>query len=171
MDVLRLSAGMSASETSRALFLPLTLTIPLCEFVMGQFVDRLDPSKLVRTLAMNYALIGVTGCCSLLVSTRLSVVIFGCFYGCFVGASFCLQTLVMPNLYGTHAIGKVQSICTAVNVINAGLGPLLFGVCRDLTGQYTTVISACAGTCISIAVAVALTPVKSWQQLVEAHPE
>ena len=77
----------------------------------------------------------------------------------------------MPNLYGTHAIGKVQSICTAVNVINAGLGPLLFGVCRDLTGQYTTVISACAGTCISIAVAVALTPVKSWQQLVEAHPE
>eukprot|EP00035_Acanthoeca_spectabilis_P018295 m.385995 g.385995 ORF g.385995 m.385995 type:complete len:511 (-) comp16744_c0_seq19:80-1612(-) len=71
------------------------------------------------------------------ISTALRAQLWVCQYGLFVGAQSCLRSVVVADLFGRKSLGRVNGVMQAVATVAVGLGPLLFGWCRELTGSYT----------------------------------
>ena len=59
---------------------------------------------------------------------------------------------MFADLFGTKHLGKVTAIATSVGLFSCGIGPLMFGFCRDSysdsysdsTGDYKIAILTCA---------------------------
>ena len=56
-----------------------------------------------------------------------------------MGAVFVMQGVILPDVYGRKALGSVNGIVLGAGTAASGLGPLVFGMGRDLTGSYYSV--------------------------------
>ena len=50
-----------------------------------------------------------------------------------------VMSVILPEVYGRKALGSVNGIVLGVATAASGFGPLLFGLCRDMTGSYDNV--------------------------------
>ena len=73
-----------------------------------------------------------------------SAIIFSTFYGVLIGSRQSLMIPMFADLFGTKHLGKVTAIATSVGLFSCGIGPLMFGICRDSTNDYKIAILTCA---------------------------
>ena len=48
-----------------------------------------------------------------------------------------IKTVIIPDVFGRRALGRINGLVTGLGVAASGLGPLVFGSCEQLTGSYT----------------------------------
>jgi MFS family permease len=86
-----------------------------------------------------------------------TAIVFGILLGVTSGIFRAVSSVVWPAFYGRTHLGSIFGFATAAGVLGAALGPVPFGVTRDLVGSYqpilyiSAVISLILGAiCLSI---------------------
>ncbi len=106
---------------------------------VGALADRVS-ARLVLVLSMLLLIAGL-----LLVTVASPGVLgiaFGALLGASGGAARVVEATELPRYFGTLHIGAIRGVVTALAVAGTALGPVLFAVGHDLTGDYTAVLVA-----------------------------
>jgi sugar phosphate permease len=116
-----------------AVFVPIALTTALVNFGSGILVDRMP----VRAILAGALVLQTV---SLLMAQSLASVPLAILYGMVLGASGGLQRtvsgVIWATYFGRRYLGTISGISSTMMVAGSALGPLPFGVVRDLWGSY-----------------------------------
>lgn len=142
-------AGLSATVTA-SVFIPLAATGALAQLGSGVLVDRV-PMKYL--LAVALVLMATT----LVLAPRLSGVEmalgFGMLMGVHNGIEMIVSSVVWPQFFGRRHMGAITGLASTILVGASALGPMPFGIARDLMGSYATVLTWFALLPLGLAVA------------------
>jgi MFS family permease len=128
--------GFTVTEAA-ANFIPQTLATVAVTLGVGALADRVS-ARLVLILSMLLLIGGL-----LLVtvaSPGLLGIGFGALLGASGGAARVVEATELPRYFGTLHIGSIRGVVTALAVSGTALGPVLFALGHDLTGDYTAVL-------------------------------
>jgi MFS transporter, OFA family, oxalate/formate antiporter len=130
--------GLS-STVAASVFLPIALATATANLLGGIAIDRISVKYLLSTGLVSQAL-------SLLwiqsLDNTASVYIFGMLLGTTGGLFHAVSAVVWPAFYGRRHLGSIYGIASAAGVLGAALGPLPFGIVRDLLGSYELILYA-----------------------------
>lgn len=140
-DHVRHQAGLDAEASSAAVYLPLTISTNLVSLVLGVcVVDRLSTISRVRCVALAYAILALTMLISIHMPSVALVRLFGVTLGVYEGSAMALYNVIFASLFGRRHLGKIRGVAVGVGIFLTGLGPLVFSLCRDRTGNYDDVV-------------------------------
>jgi MFS transporter, OFA family, oxalate/formate antiporter len=124
--------GLSASVAA-SVFAPIAISAALANLASGIGLDRIPVKVFLFFGLLIQAL-------SLLLVVYLggvySAFLFGILLGITNGVFRAISTVVWPKFYGRGNLGSIYGVTTASGVLGASLGPLPFGVVRDISGTY-----------------------------------
>jgi sugar phosphate permease len=144
--------GLS-STVAASVFLPMAVTTGIMHLGGGVLVDRmpirviLTISLLLQTLALIMA--------PYLRSVELAWA-FGLVMGIRGGFGMVVSNVIWAKFYGRLHLGSITGVTTTLMVASSALGPMPFGVARDIMGSYTAVLIGFAGLPSILAVAALL---------------
>jgi hypothetical protein len=87
-----------------------------------------------------------------------AALVFGALWGAAAGCIFCVRDIIHADLFGRSALGKIGSTAVAFGTAASGLGPVLFGVCKDMTRSYDLVMWVIGGLVACCSVGLVLVP-------------
>jgi len=128
--------GLSQTVTAAA-FVPIAITTAIVTLSSGILIDRWPANIL-----LSAALLCQTA--SLVLAPYLRTVEIAFLYGVLLGATFGLSrtvgSVIWADYFGRRHLGSITGITTTIMVTGASLGPLPFGIGRDLLGSYNVVL-------------------------------
>ena len=62
-------------------------------------------------------------------------------YGSICGIQFVTNGILLADIFGRKALGSINGMAIAVSTASSGLGPLMFGACKDYMGSYRPMLS------------------------------
>ena len=132
--------GLSA-DVAAAIFLPTALTGSLVALASGILIDRIPARFLLAGALFLQA-------CSLIMAQSLSGSEMALLYGVILGATNGLQMavsgVVMAKYFGRRHLGSINGVGSTIMIAGSALGPMPFGIARDLLGSYNLVLSIAA---------------------------
>ncbi|MBT5875027.1 MAG: MFS transporter [Candidatus Latescibacteria bacterium] len=132
--------GMSASVAAW-LYLPLSITTAVVTLASGMLLERVS---IARMMGLSQFLLAL----SLLMAPYLQGYSLAVTYGVILGASGGLSRTIggvaWAHFYGRQYLGSITGMTTGIGIASSALGPMVFGVARDLAGSYGTVLMASA---------------------------
>lgn len=141
--------GLSA-EVAATAFVPVALTTAVVTLVGGFLVDRVRLRYLLITTLVLQAV-------SLVLAHSMTGIALAFAYGMVLGATTGLMrsvsTVVWAAYFGRKHLGAITGVTTTIGVAASALGPLPFGVARDLLGSYDLVLNISAGLPLLLAIA------------------
>jgi cyanate permease len=60
------------------------------------------------------------------------------------GLQMIVSSVVWAKYYGRQHLGAITGVVSTILVASSALGPMPFGIARDLMGSYTTILVAFA---------------------------
>ncbi|MFM9106108.1 MAG: MFS transporter [Chloroflexota bacterium] len=126
------SFGALTFAIEAAVCLPVTLAT-------GWFVDR-RPFR--WSLALAQGLIALAILVLLIWHSRLGASLYAALRGASVGLWLVSVDVAWPTWFGRRHVGAIRGAGTALSLAGAALGPLPFGVARDVTGSYDPALAA-----------------------------
>ncbi|MHA7142600.1 MFS transporter [Arthrobacter sp. Sr33] len=146
--------GLTSTEAA-ANFIPQTITGILATLVAGALSHRVDPRfALAASMALLAAALGFLQ----VVNGLPTALIYGLILGAASGSIRAIEPIALSHYFGTENIGGIRGIITAINVGSTALGPILFSLGRDLTGNYSVPSLIFALLPVSVAVFALLCP-------------
>jgi MFS family permease len=142
------SRGLTPTEAA-ANFLPQTVATLIATLGIGALADRVSP-RIVLVTSMGMMAGGLL--LATAVTPGLLAIAFGMLIGASGGAMRVVEATELPRYFGTLHIGAIRGVVTSVGIAGAAVGPVLFSLGRDVTGNYTAVLLAS----VAIPVVVAL---------------
>jgi MFS family permease len=142
------SRGLTPTEAA-ANFLPQTVATLIATLGIGALADRVSP-RIVLVMSMGMMAGGLL--LATAVTPGLLAIAFGMLIGASGGAMRVVEATELPRYFGTLHIGAIRGVVTSVGIAGAAVGPVLFSLGRDVTGNYTAVLLAS----VAIPVVVAL---------------
>lgn len=142
--------GLSAAVAASA-FVPVAMTTALVNLGGGFLVDR---------IGVRYLLIGslVLQAVVLVMAHSLGSVTLAVLYGVVLGTTSGLQrtvsSVVWADFFGRRYLGSITGITTTIMIAGSALGPMPFGIARDLLGSYNLALNISALLPLLLAVAV-----------------
>lgn len=132
------SRGLTPTEAA-ANFLPQTVATLIATLGIGALADRVSPRiVLITSMAMMAGgLLLATA-----VTPGLLAIAFGMLIGAAGGAMRVVEATELPRYFGTLHIGAIRGVVTSVGIAGAAVGPVLFSLGHDVTGNYTAVLLA-----------------------------
>ena len=132
------SRGLTPTEAA-ANFLPQTVATLIATLGIGALADRVSPRiVLITSMAMMAGgLLLATA-----VTPGLLAIAFGMLIGAAGGAMRVVEATELPRYFGTLHIGAIRGVITSVGIAGAAVGPVLFSLGHDVTGNYTAVLLA-----------------------------
>jgi len=130
------SRGLTPAEAA-ANFLPQTLATLIATLGIGALADRVSP-RLVLVLSMAMMVGGLLT--ATVVSPGFIAISFGMLIGAAGGAMRVVEATELPRYFGTLHIGSIRGVVTSVGIAGAAIGPVLFSLGHDVTGNYTAVL-------------------------------
>ncbi len=124
--------GLSA-DLAAAIFLPMSLTTSLVSLPAGWLIDRVA-TKYV--LAAALVLMTVTILSSTSIRGTELAIIYGIVFGLTNGLARISADVVFANYFGRAHLGAITGFSSTITAVASGLGPLIYGVGRDLAGNY-----------------------------------
>ena len=88
--------------------------------------------------------------------TYPAAVLFGIMFGAASGGWTTVERLLIPNYFGRMSAGAISGVKEVVGGCISPFGPILAGLVRDLTGDYTPAFIAFGGVALLIMLAMAL---------------
>lgn len=143
------SRGFTPTQAA-ANFIPQTVATLIATLGVGALADHISP-RLVLALSMIFMGVGLA--LGTVVSLGLSGIAFGMLIGASGGAARVVEATELPRYFGTLHIGAIRGVVTAIGIAGAAVGPVLFSLGHDATGNYSMVLLL--STTIPIAVIVA----------------
>lgn len=124
--------GLSASAAT-ATFIPISLAMAVFSISGGMLLDRI-PARGV----LGGALIILS--CALFLGTQvadpISIIAFGLMLGSATGLMRTLSGSVWAMYFGRLHLGSISGVARGIIIAGAALGPMPFGISRDLTGSF-----------------------------------
>ena len=142
--------GGLSSSTAATVFVPIAATSAAFQLITGLVIGRIPPRFLLATaLFMESAV--------LISATHLSSVThayaFGIFWGIQSGIEMLVMGVIFANYYGRRHLGAIAGFSSTLLVAASALGPMPFGIARDLMGGYGPVLTTMAILPFSLAFA------------------
>ena len=132
------SRGLTPAEAA-ANFIPQTLATLVATLGIGALADRVSP-RIVLVVSMTMMVGGLlTGT---VVTPGFIAISFGMMIGAAGGAMRVVEATELPRYFGTLHIGAIRGVVTSVGIAGAAIGPVLFSLGHDVTGNYTAVLLA-----------------------------
>jgi OFA family oxalate/formate antiporter-like MFS transporter len=88
-------------------------------------------------LALAGVLLASSGFAMMSVSTPLSGILAGALFGLGIGGVHTLLPVAWADYFGRRNFGAIRGIALTIQVASQAAGPLVSGILRDLTGDYT----------------------------------
>jgi MFS family permease len=124
--------GLSA-DLAAAIFLPMSLTTSFVSIPAGWLIDRIA-TKYV--LAAGLILLTITILASTSIRGTELAIAYGVIFGLTNGLARIVGDVVYANYFGRTHLGSIAGLSSTMTAIASGLGPLIYGVGRDLAGNY-----------------------------------
>lgn len=121
----------------------------------GYMIDRFKPSY-VAALQM-LALLSASVLAMLMRDTPL-LIAYALAFGLGMGIGYVFDGAVWTNLFGRQFQGEIRGFVYTSSVIGSALGPAIFGISYDLSGDYAPVLWLGAGLCLIVLAAALLAP-------------
>lgn len=142
--------GGLSSSTAATIFVPIAATSAAFQLITGFVIGRIPPRFLLATsLFMESAV--------LISATHLNSVThayaFGIFWGIQSGIEMLVMGVIFANYYGRRHLGAIAGFSSTLLVAASALGPMPFGIARDLMGGYGPVLTTMAILPFSLAFA------------------
>lgn len=145
--------GLSAGEAA-SVFVPIAVTTALVNLGSGILIDRVRIRVILAAALLTLAL-------SLWMAPRLQGLEWAFLYGIVLGSTSGLQrtvsTVVWAAYFGRRHLGSITGLTSTILVAASALGPMPFGIARDLLGSYTTILTVCTIVPLLLALASLLT--------------
>ena len=134
--------GLSKPEVATlSIFLSAGLFVG--QIAVGSQLDKLSLRRKMRLLVAMYGLIA---CSQLLllrtpgrvgsVDTLAAASVWYLLFGIGLGGIIIFRSVIVPDVFGRKALGRLNSIFQGVNTMMSGLGPLVMGALRQWSGSY-----------------------------------
>lgn len=130
-----------------ATFSQFTLMSAVVAIVFGWLMDRFRPGLM---LAVQLGALVATMLLATAMSNPTLVPIYAITFAMVMGSGGVFDGTVWPNLFGRRHQGAIRGFVTTINVIGSAVGPVIFGLSYDLTGNYSAALF--------VGVALALVP-------------
>jgi MFS transporter, OFA family, oxalate/formate antiporter len=145
-------SGLS-STVAASVFVPIAATGAAMQLVTGLLVGRVHLRLLLSAALILNAVI-------LVAATRLTSIpaayAFGVGWGIQSGIEMLVLGVIFANYFGRRHLGAIAGFASTMQVAASALGPMPFGIARDLLGNYETVLTGCAIVPLMLAVACLL---------------
>lgn len=124
--------GLTA-DLAAAIFLPMSITTALFGIPGGWLIDRFEAKYL-----LSFGL--VLQVATILLSANISgpevAIGYGIIFGLTNGIARVVSNVIWANYFGREHLGAISGLTTTFGSAATGLGPLVYGVGRDLAGSY-----------------------------------
>jgi len=142
-------SGLS-STVAASVFLPIAATTGIMHLGGGILVDRISVRIILAASLFFQALALIMA--PYLYSVELALT-FGLIMGIRGGLQMIVSNVIWAKFYGRLHLGSISGVTTTLMVAGSALGPMPFGVARDLLGSYTAVLIGFAGLPFILAIA------------------
>jgi cyanate permease len=132
--------GLSATVAASA-FVPIAATTAIVNVISGILIDRIRIRWLMAIALLLQA-------ATLIIAQSLPSVQVAFIYGIMLGTMFGLMNMVnsvsWAKYYGRKHLGSITGVTTTVLIAGSALGPMPFGIARDLLGSYNLALTIAA---------------------------
>ena len=144
--------GLS-STLAASVFIPIAITGASTQLISGVLTDRVPIRFMLGvTLAMGAAVMVWMP----RIDTVEQAIALGVFMGVQNGIEMIIGSVVWAQFFGRRHMGSIAGLGTTLCVAASALGPMPFGIARDLLGNYTAVLTWFALLPLLLSVAVLL---------------
>ncbi|MGY6500390.1 MAG: MFS transporter [Acidimicrobiales bacterium] len=143
--------GLTSSEAA-AVFLPLTLSSAASAVIAGRFADRISP-RVVAAVAL--LLLGTSPILVQVAAPGAMAALYGATLGAAGTVIRTVEATALPRWFGVASIGQIRGFVMAAGVAASAVGPLIFSVGRDISGDYPPVLNLMALLSLALALVVA----------------
>lgn len=133
-------SGLS-STIAAAVFLPTAATAGVMQLAGGLLIDRIPVRFLLALVLFLQALALVM---APFLTTPALAYTYGFVMGTLNGLQMIVGSVVWAKYYGRKHLGAITGVVSTILVASSALGPMPFGIARDLMGSYTTILVAFA---------------------------
>ncbi len=124
--------GLSA-DLAAAVFLPMSITTSLIGIPGGWLVDRIEAKYI---LAVGLVFLTITILFSASISSPQLGILYGVIFGLTNGFARIVSNVIWANYFGRENLGAISGLTSTFAASASGLGPLVYGLGRDLAGSY-----------------------------------
>lgn len=132
------SRGLTPTEAAGN-FIPQTIATLIATLGIGALADRISP-RVVLSVSMAMMAGGLV--LGAFAAPGLLAISFGMLIGGSGGAIRVVEATELPRYFGTLHIGAIRGVVTSVAIAGAAVGPVLFSLVHDVTGDYSAVLLA-----------------------------
>ena len=133
-------SGLSAA-TAAAAFVPMAVTAAAVQLGGGLLIDRFPVRILLSLSLFLQAVILVMA--PFLISVEIAL-LYGVLAGARNGLQQIVSNVIWAKYYGRRHLGSITGITATAMVASSALGPMPFGIARDLLGSYTAILVGAA---------------------------
>ncbi len=126
-------AGLSPTQAA-AVFFPQTVASTGALLAVGFLADRI-PGRLM--LAGSMTLLAVAVGLIQVMDAGLIPFVYAVTLGLAMGTAFAAEGVLYPRYFGVREIGAIRGLAFTVGVAAAALGPIIVGVARGATDDYS----------------------------------
>lgn len=130
------SRGLTPTEAA-ANFIPQTVATLIATLAIGALADRISPRAV---LIISMAMMAGGLFLGTVASPGVLAISFGMLIGASGGAIRVVEATELPRYFGTLHIGAIRGVVTSIGIAGAAVGPLIFSIGHDITGDYTAVL-------------------------------
>lgn len=124
--------GLTA-DLAAAVFLPMSITASLFGIPGGWLVDRVDAKYM---LSVGLILLTITILFSASITSPQLGILYGIIFGLNNGIQQVVSSVIWANYFGRENLGAISGITATFGAAASGIGPLVYGLGRDLAGSY-----------------------------------
>ncbi|MEM7119025.1 MAG: MFS transporter [Chloroflexota bacterium] len=124
--------GLTA-DLAAAVFLPMSITASLVAIPGGWLIDRIDAKYM---LSVGLITLTITILFSANISSPQLGILYGVIFGLGNGIQNVVGSVIWANYFGRKNLGAISGITMTFGAASSGLGPLVYGLGRDLAGEY-----------------------------------
>lgn len=129
-------SGLS-SAVAAAVFVPISVTAAVVQLGGGLLIDRIPVRMLLSLSLVLQAVVLVLS--PYLVSVEMAL-LYGIISGMRTGLQQIAGNVIWAKYYGRMHLGSITGIASTAQVASSALGPMPFGIARDLMGSYTAIL-------------------------------
>ena len=124
-----------------SVFIPISITMAIVNLSSGILVDRI-PVRLMMAVALLLQA-SVLIMALFLQSVQLAI-LYGIIVGTMSGLMRTVSSVVWANYFGRLHLGSITGVSVTVSIAASALGPMPFGIARDVLGSYNFALTVSA---------------------------